>query len=162
MLIMSHRGYHANTPENTLEGLEEAVGMGVDGIETDVRLSADGLPILFHDRIAPNGREVAHLTLSELTKLVGYSVPTLDLALERIGDVLWNIEVKTPSAVGVTLALVSQYHRSGRLMITSFWHNIVEQFTHLAGVECGLLIAHRPLSNFSLLDLLPDSDSIRT
>jgi glycerophosphoryl diester phosphodiesterase len=162
MLIMSHRGYHFNRPENTLEAFEQAVEIGVDGIETDVRLSADGLPILFHDRIAPNGREVAYLTLGELSELVGYSVPTLDRALERLDDVLWNIEVKTPSAVDVTLSLVNQYYRSRRLMITSFWHNIVEQFSHFPGVECGLLIAHHPLSDFSLLDLLPDSSRVRT
>jgi glycerophosphoryl diester phosphodiesterase len=162
MLIVSHRGYHANRPENTLEAFEQAVGIGIDGIETDVRLSADGLPILFHDRIAPNGREVAYLTQSELSELVGYSVPTLGQALERIGEVLWNIEVKTPSAVDITVSIVNQYHHSRRLMITSFWHNIVEEFTNFPGVECGLLIAHHPSSDSSLLDLLPSGDRVRT
>src|SRR5262249_3557646 len=50
MLILGHRGYHATVPENTLEAFAQALALGADGIETDIRLSADELPILFHDR----------------------------------------------------------------------------------------------------------------
>src|SRR5258708_4377063 len=82
MLILSHRGYHETVPENTLEAFEQAVALGVDGIETDIRLSADGLPILFHDRTTSDGRSVAALSRAELSELVGYPVPTLGEALE--------------------------------------------------------------------------------
>ena len=42
MLILAHRGFHAGQPENTMGAFEAARKLGVDGIETDVRLSADG------------------------------------------------------------------------------------------------------------------------
>ncbi len=56
----------------------EAIAADVDGIETDIRLSADGEPILFHDRLAPNGRAVAALSRIELQETTGHEIPTLD------------------------------------------------------------------------------------
>ena len=162
MLVLSHRGYHADLPENTLAAFELAVRMGVDGIETDIRLSADGLPVLFHDRLSPDGREVASLSRDELSEAAGYPVPTLDSALERIPDVLWNLEVKTPQAVGGVKAAVARFGASRRLLITSFWHDVVEEFSHLAGVECGILVAQRPFRDLSVRDLLPERKRIKT
>lgn len=43
MLIFSHRGYHASAAANTYDAFAQAVALGVGGIETDVRLSADSL-----------------------------------------------------------------------------------------------------------------------
>ncbi len=161
MLIFSHRGYHVNTPENTLEAFEQAVAMGVDGIETDVRLSADALPVLFHDRLAPDGRDVASMSRQELSELVGYSVPTLDLALERWKDVIWNIEIKTPMAVDATLSVLNRYYRSRRCLVTSFRHDVVDQVSRRIDVQCGILVAHCPAGNVQLLNLLPH-ERIRT
>jgi glycerophosphoryl diester phosphodiesterase len=44
----------------------------VDGIETDVRLSAEGRAVLFHDRLAPSGRPVAELSVAELSGETGH------------------------------------------------------------------------------------------
>jgi glycerophosphoryl diester phosphodiesterase len=162
MLVLSHRGYHADLPENTLEAFELAVGMGVDGIETDIRLSADGLPILFHDRLSPDGREVDSLSRRELCDAAGYTVPTLDAALEGMPGVLWNLEVKTPRAVEAVKSAVSRFGASRRLLITSFWHDVVEEFSQLPGVECGILVAQRPFRDCSVRDLLPERKRIET
>ena len=51
MLLLAHRGYHLSVPENTMAAFAAAVALGVDGIETDVRLSRDGLPVIIHDRV---------------------------------------------------------------------------------------------------------------
>ena len=110
MQIFAHRGYHADVPENTLDAFDRAVNLGVDGIETDVRLDADGQAILFHDRLAPDGRAVSDLSRSELSDLVGYDVPTLDAALGRHVGVLWNLEIKTPTAADATVAAVLPVH----------------------------------------------------
>lgn len=47
--IIGHRGYPAAYPENTLAGLVAAAEAGADGVELDVRMSADGVPIVIHD-----------------------------------------------------------------------------------------------------------------
>jgi glycerophosphoryl diester phosphodiesterase len=144
MLIIAHRGYHAKTPENTLASFEAAIALGVDGIETDIRLSADGLLILYHDRLAPNGRPVRDVTQRELEKLAGHAIPTLDQALELFPQPLWILEIKAPEALGQTLKLIRRLKSSRRLMVISFWHNVILTVSEEIDVECGLLICHCP------------------
>lgn len=146
MLIIAHRGYHAKAPENTLASFEAAVALGVDGIETDIRLSADGLPVLYHDRLAPDGRPVRDVTRRELEKLAGHAIPTLDQALELFPQPLWLLEIKAPEALGQTLKLIRRFNSSRRLMVISFWHNVILTVAEESNVECGLLICHRPAS----------------
>lgn len=47
--IYGHRGYPARFPENSLQGFEYACEHGIDGIETDVQMSADGHLVIMHD-----------------------------------------------------------------------------------------------------------------
>ncbi|MDH5778321.1 MAG: glycerophosphodiester phosphodiesterase family protein [Gammaproteobacteria bacterium] len=49
-ILVAHRGYTQNFPENTLLALEEAINAGAKFIEVDVQLSSDEVPHLFHDR----------------------------------------------------------------------------------------------------------------
>lgn len=48
-LVIAHRGASAYLPEHTLAAYALAIGQGADGIETDVVLSADGVPLCLHD-----------------------------------------------------------------------------------------------------------------
>ena len=144
MLVYAHRGYHAKVPQNTLASFESAVALGADGIETDVRLSADGIPILFHDRCTRTGIEVSRLTHADLERVVGYSVPTLDSALAQGEKVMWNLEIKTQSAVEATLTILRRYHSARRFLVTSFLHPVVYEIVKLLDVEAGLLFAHLP------------------
>lgn len=48
-LVVAHRGASALAPENTTAAFKLAQGLGADGIETDVRLTSDGVPVCFHD-----------------------------------------------------------------------------------------------------------------
>lgn len=49
-LVIAHRGASAVAPENTLAAFKLALAMGADGVEFDVNLSADGVPVVIHDR----------------------------------------------------------------------------------------------------------------
>ena len=148
MLIISHRGYHVRAHENTIEAFEQALSMGADGIETDVCLTRDGQPILFHDRVTPGGSEVSTLSLAELTDAVGYSVPTLAELEELISrsspGLLWNLEVKHPEALGATTSAILRLRGSARFLLSSFWHPSVQKAAQ-AGIDCGLLVCHYPL-----------------
>ncbi|MCH7495735.1 MAG: glycerophosphodiester phosphodiesterase [Candidatus Marinimicrobia bacterium] len=68
-----HRANGGAYPENTLEAVEWAAQTDADAVEIDVMLSADGIPVLSHDRhlerLTPNRKRVGELTLSELKKL---------------------------------------------------------------------------------------------
>ncbi|MBM4055361.1 MAG: glycerophosphodiester phosphodiesterase [Planctomycetes bacterium] len=166
MLILSHRGYHSRAPENTLEAFREAIIMGVDGIETDIRLSADKVPILFHDRLTPDGREVSCLSNAELSTVMGYPVPTLEEALQLPlpgkKSILWNLEIKTPSALDVTITILGKYLSTRRLLITSFWHPVIAEVGRRIAVDCGILVAHRPLDLRSRSNWIPNDPHVNT
>src|SRR5690242_21800762 len=47
--VIGHRGNRAHAPENTLESLQQAVALGVDAVEFDLRVSRDGALVVMHD-----------------------------------------------------------------------------------------------------------------
>ena len=145
MLLLAHRGYHTDAPENTLAAFAAAVELGVDGIETDVRLSRDGLPVIIHDRVTPRKRAVADLTRREIEEDVGHPVAVLAEILDVFPDVLWNIEIKNPEAWPAAARVLAQFASRRRLFVTSFRHDVVKQCADELAIDCGLLIAHRPL-----------------
>jgi glycerophosphoryl diester phosphodiesterase len=71
-LIIGHRGASALAPENTLAAFSRAFADGADGIEFDVRLARDGVPVVIHDatlaRTGNTKRAVAEMTSAELTR----------------------------------------------------------------------------------------------
>jgi glycerophosphoryl diester phosphodiesterase len=160
MLVLAHRGCHVDAPENTLEAFAAASRLGVDGIETDVRVSRDGFPVLVHDRVLV-GRPVSALTRGEIEHRLGHSVPTLDEALLALPDLYWNIEIKTRDAIAPTLATLAR-HEGARCLVTSFRHDVVAAIAAQVDVECGLLMAERPLSLKGWLDPAQPLESVRT
>lgn len=72
-LIIAHRGASAHAPENTLAAFRMAVDAGADGIEFDVRLAKDGVPVVIHDAtLKRTGRQsgnISQLTSSQLGKV---------------------------------------------------------------------------------------------
>jgi glycerophosphoryl diester phosphodiesterase len=151
MLLLAHRGYHADAPENTMAAFEAATKIGVDGIETDVRLSADGKTVIIHDRVSPKKRAVAELTHRDLESDCGHAVPLLAEILDAFPDVLWNIEIKNPEAWPAAMPVLRRFQRTRRLLVTSFRHDVVWQCADELGVECGLLLAHRPLDVMGII-----------
>ena len=145
MLVLAHRGYHAVERENTLVAFAAALALGVDGIETDVRLSADGKPVIMHDRVTPAGHAVSALTHRELERDVGHAVPLLPELLDAFPDTLWNIEIKLPEAWPATMPVLKQYLKTRRLLVSSFRHDLVVQCAAELDVDCALLLASRPL-----------------
>jgi glycerophosphoryl diester phosphodiesterase len=72
-LIIGHRGASAVAPENTIAAFREAIEVGADGIEFDVRLTRDGVPVVIHDstlrRTGDLPDRVVDLTASEIAKI---------------------------------------------------------------------------------------------
>jgi glycerophosphoryl diester phosphodiesterase len=72
-LIIAHRGASAFAPENTFAAFQTAFDDGADGIEFDVRLAKDGVPVVFHDstlqRLAKIEAQIADYTSEELNKI---------------------------------------------------------------------------------------------
>ena len=72
-LIIGHRGASAVAPENTMAAFREAIAAGADGIEFDVRLARDGVPVVIHDstlrRTGGLNKRVAELSSEEISKI---------------------------------------------------------------------------------------------
>jgi len=72
-LIIGHRGASAVAPENTMAAFREALAVGADGIEFDVRLTRDGVPVVIHDsalrRTGGLPNRVADLTWADISKV---------------------------------------------------------------------------------------------
>ena len=72
-LIIAHRGASALAPENTLAAFQRAIDDGAEGVEFDVRLAKDGVPVVFHDeklrRIGRKEGYVSSYTSLELQNL---------------------------------------------------------------------------------------------
>jgi glycerophosphoryl diester phosphodiesterase len=105
-VVVAHRGASAQYPENTLESFQGAIDAGADAVELDVRMTADGVPVILHDLDVSNTTDgtgfVHELTLAEVKALDAsngrgprVAVPTLAEALDLLsGRVGVNIEVK--------------------------------------------------------------------
>ncbi len=140
--IIGHRGVTDGTPENTLAAFEAALEHAADGIELDVQLSRDGVPVVFHHRTlfraCLRGRRIFHLDLAALRRLVVRSrsgrcasIPTLDEVLSRYGsrtriflEVKARPRVDTPARhqelVEKVAAAVERYRVAERVCLLSF------------------------------------------
>lgn len=92
-LILGHRGASAHAPDNTLRAYALAVAQNADGIELDVRRTADGELVLHHDAAVEGVGRLIDLTLEEVRAALP-DVPTLDEMLAVTRDLLLNIEIK--------------------------------------------------------------------
>lgn len=97
MLLLAHRGDHRRVPENTLAAFAAALAIpGIDGLELDVRASADGVAIVLHDPTLARvqGRRLRASRLTE-AELAGHGVPTLAAVLAACpADAFLDVELK--------------------------------------------------------------------
>ncbi|WGV98413.1 glycerophosphodiester phosphodiesterase family protein [Vibrio sp. YMD68] len=109
-MIVGHRGAAALAPENTLSGINVAADVGIQWVELDTQLTADGVPVIFHDegldRCTNGVGNVEEHTLEQLKKLdagswfsssfVNERIPTLEEALKTCieRNVSMNLEIK--------------------------------------------------------------------
>ncbi|MFA5891402.1 MAG: glycerophosphodiester phosphodiesterase [Actinomycetota bacterium] len=72
MIVIAHRGASLTAPENTLPAFEQALDVGADGIEFDVRVTADGRLVVIHDdnleRITGDSTRIADMTFDEVRR----------------------------------------------------------------------------------------------
>lgn len=140
--IYAHRGASAELPENTLPAFARAIEVGAFGIELDVHLTRDGIPVVIHDETVDrttNGTgAIADFDLAELTRLDagdGSIIATLDQVLDLVGEALHiDIEVKAAAAADAVL-LVTTARPALRFAVSSFDHDVLR---HVRGKAPGL------------------------
>ena len=88
--VIAHRGASRARRENTVEAFRVAAEMGADGVELDVRLTADGELAVHHDERTSDGSLIASTVRRDLPA----HVPGLAEALDSCGDIFVNVEIK--------------------------------------------------------------------
>ena len=126
-IAMAHRGGGIEHLENTRPAFEACVAMGYRYLETDVRVSADGVPIVFHDptldRVTDRTGRVDRLPWSELAAAhIGGREPILRLEdlLGAWPDVRFNLDIKAPGVVGPLARTVRRLGAVDRICLGSF------------------------------------------
>src|SRR3989344_8923354 len=115
-LHMSHRGAHKKHVENTLEAFQTAYKLGVHIFETDVRLTKDKVPVIFHDptlkRLCKNSHVLAHITFEDFQACSKPGVTFLSLeqllAHFKGKKVYFNFELKVDCVEEITHILKKQ------------------------------------------------------
>jgi len=153
-LVFAHRGGAGVAPENTLAAFDAGLASGADGLELDVRLSADGVAMVHHDlrleRTTDLVGPLAARTASELARAdagcrfsvngtfpfrrQGIGVPTLRETLARYPDVPAIIEMKedSPELVETVIAEVRRASAIERVCLGSFSRSALVQARTLA------------------------------
>lgn len=125
--VIAHRGASGLRPENTLAAFLLARELGADGIELDVRLSADGTAMVHHDatldRTTNRSGRLDARTAFELEGVdagEGEGIPTLAAALDAAGELPVLIELKEARAALPALEVVRQLGAERRVAFASF------------------------------------------
>ncbi len=145
-LVLAHRGDHRVVPENTLAAFHAALALpGCDGLEFDVRLSRDGVPVVIHDetleRVQRRPVRVADLAADALEAL---GVPSLRAVLEIVPvDAFLDVELKEDAAEPVVDALRdSRVGGEGRGVVSSFDADTLVHLGRIAPGRSRWLNAH--------------------
>ena len=153
-LLLAHRGHHRRAAENTLAAFEAAAAMpGCDGVELDVRLSADGEAIVLHDatlsRVHRRSGAARDLTAAQLAS---FGVPRLADVLATLPATFFvDVELKEPAIDAVAVALAAaRSPQQGTIVVSSFDAAILESFAVVAPQWPRWLIADDGQPAFSI------------
>jgi glycerophosphoryl diester phosphodiesterase len=148
MLVFAHRGVSAHLPENTFLAFDAALKGGANGLETDLRLSGDGVVVLHHDPAHKfsSGREVlltshAYKTLKKLGEPENFILPTLEDFWQRFsGKIPLNLEVKEEAVFPLLVDFLKTRPKDNLIITSGLWEEL-GQYRHLFdGVIVGPVV----------------------
>jgi glycerophosphoryl diester phosphodiesterase len=115
-IAFAHRGASGYLPENTLPAFRLALAQGADGIESDVWLSRDGVPVLVHDqvlRVPGRRRRVTDLSRAELRE---HDIPALSDLYATCGSAIeLSLDRESPNVTDAVLRVAGEYAATARL-----------------------------------------------
>jgi glycerophosphoryl diester phosphodiesterase len=168
-IIIAHRGFSDEAPENSMAAFRKAIEAKCDMIELDVRLSADNIPMVFHDRrlqrtsnaSGPINRRFSH-QLTAIDNGSWFSPKFSRERIPRLADVLpiakrgvkLNIEIKpdvvSTNGTSAVEIVISEAHKAKVLpktIFTSFNHAMMKEVKQIdASLTTGVI--YNPITNF--------------
>ena len=150
-LISAHRGRCGVEGLSAAERYRRAIDLGVDFVEFDVRRTADGADIVYHDPRTPSSRSISNLSLEEVKTELGSEVLTLHELLDIAkGPVGLHIDLKQVGYEADIVSLALEHRNESQFVITSLEdvsiRTIKEQFPQVrAGLSLGRVVDGLPV-----------------
>ena len=169
-VVIAHRGNRAWAPENTIAALHQAVSIGADALEFDVRVTRDGVAVVIHDsdidRTTDGRGLVESFTFDELSRFDAsarspfatgspMAVPSLEEVLDRFREIPLVIEVKEVGAIDATARLVRQFGAQDRIVLGSAVTPVAERLYELGFNTCASIRDAMRLIPIGLAGLRP-------
>ncbi|MEC8025193.1 MAG: glycerophosphodiester phosphodiesterase [Myxococcota bacterium] len=171
-LVIAHRGFSSIAPENTIAALRAARLLGSQYSECDVRLTADGIPVLIHDesllRTGGLNLKVSNVLSATLQDIdvgswlsptyAGEAVPTLAAALRETSDSMGLIiELKgTGMAAAVAGVIMKSNTALDKLILFSFdWTELISTQSMIPGIR-GMWLVDHALAGRATIDQILD------
>ena len=136
--VLAHRGASRAERENTVAAFRRAHEMGADGVELDVRRTADDVLVVHHDPLVDDGRAIRETQSLELPE----HIPTLDGALDACAGMWVNLEIKNDQSepdfdpeewvAEATMALLDRRGEPERWLMSSFRIETIDRCRSLA------------------------------
>ena len=180
--IIAHRGFSSIAPENTLAAFELAIARGASSIEFDIQLSADSVPVIFHDatleRITGVSGKVRDKNLSQLQTLdagkwfgaefLGQKIPTLKEALSILKNVdkflYFDVKPHCEWLDSEVASFVNTLNDAGikeKCVITSFSDRFLGQVRRLSdGLAIGHIVANLEAYKTQLVKAVVNRDNL--
>ena len=180
--IIAHRGFSSIAPENTLAAFELAIARGAHSIEFDIQLSADSVPVIFHDatleRITGVSDKVRDKNLSQLQTLdagkwfgaefLGQKIPTLKEALSILKNIdkflYFDVKPHCEWSDSEVASFVNTLNDAGikeKCVITSFSDRFLGQVRRLSdGLAIGHIVANLEAYKTQLVKAVVNRDNL--
>jgi glycerophosphoryl diester phosphodiesterase len=151
-LVIAHQGGDGLWPGNTMYAFEQAAALGVDVLEMDLHITADGVLVINHDetvdRTTDGTGEIEKMTLAELKSLdagydwspddgetfpyrgQGITVPTLEEIFQAFPEYRMTIEIKktTSSMAAPFCKMIRSYEMQDKILVASFYDERMDEF----------------------------------
>ncbi len=141
--ISAHRGGSEHAPAGTLAAYQSALAGGADYLEFDVRRTADGELVAYHDARVGRRHAVAALSYAELCRLAGYEVPTTSSLLRLLaGEAAAHIDLKDPDCLAAIMSQALSLLTPASMIVTTGDQAVIRELRrHHPAVPAGLTIS---------------------
>ncbi len=153
MLLLGHRGCRGEFTENTFAAFDHALESGCDGFELDVRLTADGVPVIWHDARL-RGRFVSRQSFAGLRERCAVAgrrsgaveLCELEAVLARYRQVAWiDVELKVRGLETLVAGLLRRYRPAKGFVVSSFRPAMLREVHRVdAGLPLGYIFDRMP------------------
>lgn len=145
-LAIAHRGGASLALENSLAAFNVSYALGFRYLETDVRVTRDGVPVLFHDadlrRVFGRKESVGQMLYSDLP----VQVPTLEAALRTFADARFTVDIKDSGSIWAISDVLRRTRAARRVCVAGAWDGTLRELSDAVGPDLSVAMGWRSLS----------------